>query len=240
MLTEEAHHMFVGETGVQRMVDRTAEMMAKHKKDHPDDVRRLGVIDLPTMQRYLNLWYSLSLDLFGGEISSNAANFFASGLKGRAKEEQHEDHRALEGAYSLEVAKDGRIVREDVPLRNAMNEILRDEYVADCQRGVDKWNRTIEGHGIPFKLTLPSRHFHRHVGVFAELTTDLDGNLISKEEFAQKKDGWLPTDGDRAFVQSLMQKPIYDPKQFAGWIGAPKQGLKGRPVDFEYVRRNEG
>ena len=24
-----------------------------------------------------------------------------------------------------------------------MNEVLRDEYVDDCQRGVDKWNRAI-------------------------------------------------------------------------------------------------
>src|SRR6516162_8572436 len=102
MLTEEAHHMFVGETGVLRIVDRTAAVMAEHKKDHPDDVRKLGVIDLPTMQRYLNLWYSLSLDLFGGEISSNAASFFASGLKGRAKEDQFEDHRALAGSYSMD------------------------------------------------------------------------------------------------------------------------------------------
>jgi benzoyl-CoA 2,3-dioxygenase component B len=37
-------------------------------------------------------------------------------------------------------------------------------------------------------------------------------------------------------VQSLMQKPVFDPKQMANWIGAPKQGIKGRPVDFEYVR----
>ena len=85
MLTEEAHHMFVGETGILRVVDRTARRMAEERKEHPDDVRRLGVIDLPTMQKYLNLWYSLSLDLFGGEISSNAASFFASGIKGWAK-----------------------------------------------------------------------------------------------------------------------------------------------------------
>src|SRR6478609_5426253 len=70
MLTEEAHHMFVGETGVLRVVDRTAQQMAEKKIEHPDQVRSHGLIDLPTMQKYLNLWYSLSLDLFGGEISS--------------------------------------------------------------------------------------------------------------------------------------------------------------------------
>jgi len=236
MLTEEAHHMFVGETGVMRVVDRTAQKMAEAKKDHPDDVRAMGVIDLPTMQRYLNLWYSLSLDLFGGEISSNAASFFAGGLKGRAKEDDYEEHRALEGSYAMDVVKEGKLLREDVPLRNAMNEVLRDAYVIDCQRGVDKWNRAIEAHGIPFKLTLPSRRFHRQIGIYAGVYASPDGELIGKEEFDRRAGDWLPTEADKAYVKSLMQKPIYDPKQMANWIAAPKQGVKGRPVDFEYVR----
>ncbi|HEY3819281.1 MAG TPA: benzoyl-CoA 2,3-epoxidase subunit BoxB [Polyangiaceae bacterium] len=239
MLTEEAHHMFVGETGILRVVDRTARRMAEEKKDHPDDVRKLGVVDLPTMQKYLNLWYSLSLDLFGGEISSNAASFFASGIKGRAKEEQHEDHRALTGTYAMDVPKEGRIEREEVPLRNAMNEVLRDAYVEDCQRGVDKWNRAIAAHGVPFELKLPSRRFHRHIGLYGGVFADPQGDLIAKDEWEKKKDGWLPSDADKAFVQSLMTKAVSDPKQMAGWISAPKQGIKGRPVDFEYVRHNE-
>jgi len=240
MLTEEAHHMFVGETGVMRVVDRTAQQMAEHKASHPDDVRKLGVIDLPTMQRYLNLWYSLSLDLFGGEISSNAAAFFATGLKGRAKEDQYGDHRALDATYGMDVIKDGKIARDEIPLRNAMNEVLRDDYVADCQRGVDKWNRAIAAHGVPFQLTLPSRRFHRHIGLYAGVHADVSGALITKDEFDAQRGAWLPTDADKAFVQSLMQAPIYDPKQMANWIGAPKQGIKGRPVDYEYVRRCEG
>ncbi len=237
MLTEEAHHMFVGETGVGRVVDRTAFIMAESKKDHPDDLRKLGVIDLPTMQKYLNLWFSLSLDLFGGEISSNAATSFATGLKGRAKEDQYEDHKALEGTKAIDVVKDGRFVTENIALRNAMNEVLRDAYVDDCQRGVDKWNRFIAAHGIGFQLTLPSRRFHRHIGIYSDVFADTNGNLISKEAFEAKKNDWLPSDADKAFVQSLMQKAVYDPKQMASWLSAPKQGIKGRPVDFEYVRR---
>lgn len=231
--------MFVGETGVLRIVDRTAQQMKEHGIEHPADqdrVRAKGLIDLPTMQKYLNLWYSLSLDLFGGEISSNAASYFATGLKGRAKEDKYEDHKALEGIYAMEVPKDGRIVKEDVALRNAMNEVLRDAYVEDCQRGVDKWNRTIKEHGIDFELKLPSRRFHRQIGLYAGLHTDVDGNILTKEEFDAKKEAWLPSDADKAYVQSLMQKPIFDPKQMANWIAAPKQGIKGRPVDFEYVR----
>jgi benzoyl-CoA 2,3-dioxygenase component B len=238
MLTEEAHHMFVGETGVLRVCERTAQQMAEKKIEHVDQVRAAGLIDLPTMQKYLNLWYSLSLDLFGGEISSNAATYFATGMKGRAKEEQFEDHRALEGAYAMDVIKDGSLVGEDVPMRNAMNEVLRDAYVEDCQRGVDKWNRAIAAHGIPHQLTLPSRRFHRHIGIYAGLHFDPTGKPISETEFAAARSEWLPSDADKAYVQSLMQKPVYDPKQMANWIAAPKQGIKGRGVDFEYIRRD--
>ena len=41
--------------------------------------------------------------------------------------------------------------REDVPLRTAMNEVLREEYSHDSQRGVDKWNRVIEEAGFSFR-----------------------------------------------------------------------------------------
>jgi benzoyl-CoA 2,3-dioxygenase component B len=240
MLTEEAHHMFVGETGVGRVVERTADVMVEHKVSDPAAVRKLGVVDLPTVQRYLNLWYTLSLDLFGGEISSNAASFFATGIKGRAKEAEFEDHKALAGTYTFDAPKDGGFVKEEVPLRNAMNEVLRDAYVIDCQRGVDKWNRVLESHGLDFRLTLPSRRFHRQIGLFADVPTDPAGNLVTKEAYAARQNEWLPSDADKAFVQSLQQRPIYDPKQMAGWIAAPKHGIKGRPIDFEYVRHNEG
>ena len=38
------------------------------------------------IQKHLNQWFSLSLDLHGSEVSSNAASYFANGLKGRALE----------------------------------------------------------------------------------------------------------------------------------------------------------
>jgi benzoyl-CoA 2,3-dioxygenase component B len=237
MLTEEAHHMFVGETGIQRIVDRTASLMARQGCDHPDEVRRLGVIDLPTLQRYLNLWYALSLDLFGGEISSNAASFFATGLKGRAKEAQHDDHRAMGEVYRIERLRDGRLETEEVPLRNALNEVLRDAYVEDCQRGVDRWNRVIAGHGLPFTLRLPDRRFHRHIGLHAGVAVDPSGRPLTPSEWSERAVEWLPTDADRAFVRSLMTSPVVDPKQMANWISPPKQGIKGRAIDFEYVRR---
>jgi benzoyl-CoA 2,3-dioxygenase component B len=234
MLTEEAHHMFVGETGISRIVQRTAELM---KIDPNEDVRGHGGLDLPTIQRYMNLWYALSLDLFGGEISSNAASFFADGLKGRAKESEYADHAALEGAYAMEIPKEGSLAREEVPLRNAMNEVLRDAYVADCERGVARWNQILAKEGISYRLRLPSRRFHRHIGLYADVWADPEGNLIAREAFERQKDGWLPSASDRAYVASLMSAPVVDPAQMANWISPPAHGIKGRPVAFEYVRR---
>ncbi len=78
--------MFVGETGVSRTIQRTCEAMNEAGISDPYDVdriRALGVIDLPTIQKKLNLHYSLSLDLFGSEVSTNAANAFTAGIKGR-------------------------------------------------------------------------------------------------------------------------------------------------------------
>jgi benzoyl-CoA 2,3-dioxygenase component B len=232
MITEEAHHMFVGETGVDRVVARAAELT---KLDKNGDARAQGGIDLQTIQKYINLWFALSLDLFGGEISSNAADFFAAGLKGRYKEAQYDDHVALSGQYKMTVPKEGRIVEEDIALRNAMNEVLRDNYVEDCQRAVDKWNRTIERAGHDFRLALPHRRFHRHQGIYAEHTFDPQGRPISREEFERRKGEWLPSDTDVAYVETLM-KPVHQPGKIANWISPPGKGINGQSFEFEYVR----
>ncbi len=232
MLTEEAHHMFVGETGIRRVVRRTCELM----KEAPDgDVRKLGGIDLPTIQRYVNLWYSMSLDLFGGEISSNAADFFASGLKGRVNEKDYDDHVALEGVYRMEVPEGGRLAEQEVPLRNAMNEVLRDSYIVDNERGVKGWNKVIEKAEINFRLRLPSRRFHRNIGLYADGHYTPDGEPISREEFERRRGEWLPSADDFAYVSSLM-KPVLDPGKIASWIAPPTKGINGQPFEYEYVR----
>src|SRR5439155_740069 len=146
MLTEEAHHMFVGETGVGRVVQRTCELMRERKTD---DVRRHGAIDLPTLQKYLNFHYSVSLDLFGSEISTNAANFYTMSLKGRFEEtKKNDDHRLQDATYPV-TEQDGETmtVREQ-PALQSLNERLRDDYIVDCQRGLDRWNRIIKEHGM--------------------------------------------------------------------------------------------
>ena len=232
MLTEEAHHMFVGETGIRRIVQRSCELT---KKATDGDARREGGIDLPTLQRYINFWYSVSLDLFGGEISSNAAEYFACGLKGRANEKKFADHVALEGNYAMVVPEGDRLRETQVPLRNAMNEILRDAYIDDNQRGLDMWNKTIAEHGIDLRLKLPSRRFNRRIGIYAGLWFTPEGNPIVKEEFDRRRGEWLPSDSDISYVQSLMQ-PAYAPGTMANWIAAPTKGIDGKPLTFEYVR----
>jgi benzoyl-CoA 2,3-dioxygenase component B len=232
MLTEEAHHMFVGETGVERIVQRTCELM---KQDKHEDVRSQGGIPLDMVQRYLDLWFALSLDLFGGEVSSNAASFFAAGLKGRYKEDSYADHLALLECYKMAVPKGGAVNEEEVPLRNAMNEVLRDAYVDDCQRGVDRWNKRIAESGVQFSLRLPSKRFSRHIGIYADMPFDAEGRLLSREDWEKRKGEWLPTAEDRAYVATL-QKPVRTPGQIANWLAKPARGIKGLPFEYEYVR----
>ena len=235
MLTEEAHHMFVGETGVQRVTQRTAEVMNEVGPDAAD-VRAQGAIDLPTLQRYLNRWYSSSLDLFGGERSSNAAIFFATGLKGRYMEfEKETDHLALEGHYDLPVFVDDTVGNEEVPLRNAMNEILRDEYVDDCKNTVKRWNRVLEKAGREERLYLPSRRFSRRVGAYSARPADVEGNPISQHEWEANCDKWLSTSADLEYVEGLMH-PVVEPGKIASWIAPPKTGINKQPFEFEYVR----
>jgi benzoyl-CoA 2,3-dioxygenase component B len=232
MLTEEAHHMFVGESGIDRVVQRSAELMAAGT-----DPRAAGALDIATVQRYLNRWFSLSLDLFGGEISSNAAGYFATGLKGRYREDDHyTDHRALDATYTLPVVDEGRLVEREVPMRNAMNAVLRDAYIHDCQRGVDRWNATLARFGVTgTDLRLPSLRFNRHVGAYAGLPFDPDGMMIGASEWEQRHGEWLPSRADEQYVMSLMQ-PVYERGKVASWIAPPARGINGKPPDFEYVR----
>jgi benzoyl-CoA 2,3-epoxidase subunit B len=239
MLTEEAHHMFVGETGVGRAIERTCSEMKKAGITDPgkvEAVRKLGVIDLPTMQRKLNLHFSLTLDLFGNEISTNAANAFHAGLKGRFREDKlDDDHRLENGTYPVLRLIGGKIVKEDAPALSALNMRLRDDYVADCAAGVGRWNKIIEKYGIPFQLKLPHVAFHRQIGEFSKIKADIDGTILTDAEWEKKKEDYLPSSADRAFIESLM-KPEFQPGKFASWIAAPKTGIDNKPGEFEYVK----
>ena len=239
MLTEEAHHMFVGETGVGRIIQRTCDAMKEAGIEDPfdiDRIRALGVIDLPTIQKKMNLHYSLSLDLFGGEVSTNAANAFNSGIKGRYREAKlDDDHRLTDATYKVSSVVDSRIVTEDAPALTAINMRLRDDYVHDASGGVGRWNKIIEKAGVPFKLSLPHEGFHRQIGVFSSVSVTPEGEIIGKDEWDAQSGDWLPTKADGDFIQSLMI-PCYEPGKYAGWINPPKVGIDNKPGDFEYVQ----
>jgi benzoyl-CoA 2,3-dioxygenase component B len=224
--------MFVGQTGVARIAQRSAELMRAGK-----DPRREGAIPFDMLQRYLNFWYTVSLDLFGAEVSTNGASYFGAGLKGRPREERFDDHVLLAGAKSVELLEDGRLVQREVAPRLAVNLEVRNAYVDDCRAAVEKWNKVVEDVGVT--LTLPSLRFHRKVGTFAGSFFDPAGQALSETEFQRRRDEFLPSAADQAYVRSLMTKPVTEPGKFANWIAPPQRGIHGRPVDFEYVRWNE-
>ncbi|MGH9188389.1 MAG: benzoyl-CoA 2,3-epoxidase subunit BoxB [Acidimicrobiales bacterium] len=231
MLKEEAHHMFVGASGLARVVQRTVELM---KEYDTADIRPYGGVDVATLQRYLNLHFSVSIDLFGAETSTNAANYFAAGLKGRFQEERRKDDHRLHGSTrAVPVVGDGRIGEREAAALTALNEILRDDYVADCRKGVDRWNRTLAEVGA--ELRLPYVGFNRAVGEFAPHRVSLDGCLLTEDEWRRRVDDWLPTEDDQAYVESLMVG-VTELGKVAGWVAPPATGVHEKPVDFEYVR----
>ena len=239
MLTEVAHHMFVGETGVGRTVQATVEAMNRAGVTDPRDiakVRDLGVIDLPTIQKKLNMHYTLSLDLFGQEVSTNAANAFNAGIKGRYMETRiDDDHQLNDDNYRVWDLVDGKAVQKEAPALTAINMRLRDDYKRDAAGGIGRWNKIIKRAGIDFTLSMPHEAFHRQIGVFSAIKSDPEGNVIPDAEWEAQKDDWLPSKADGDFIQSLME-PCYEPGQYAGWIAPPKVGIDNKPGDFEYVK----
>lgn len=233
MLTEEAHHLSVGELGVERVLRRGAQLARASRNGN---AREMGGIDVPTIIKWIRYWFCYSIDLFGSEISTNAADFFAAGLKGRWNEaKDYNDHSALGQIYQMPMLKEGRINVQDVPLRNAMNEVLRQSYIKDCERVVKRWNAALEEEGCETRIELPSSRFFRRQGIYAGSHFDLQGNPISEEEWNNKVNDWLPSPEDRAYVASLMQ-PVTEPGKMANWIAAPRRGINGQAVEFEYVR----
>ena len=240
MLTEEAHHMFVGETGVQRTIEATCAGMAKAGIKDPNDVeavRSLGVVDLPLLQRKANFHMSVTRDLFGSEVSSNAAEAFSAGLKGRFNEAnlRDDDHVLAEATYSVTRVVDGKLVEEAVPALRAINARLLDDYIKDCQGGIDRWNKVIEKAGVAFKFSQPHKGFNRRIGEFGGKRISPAGDVLTDEQWQAESGAWLPNDADMTFIDSLM-KPCHDAGKYASWIAPPRVGINSQTGDFEYVK----
>jgi benzoyl-CoA 2,3-dioxygenase component B len=232
MLKEEAHHMFVGTTGIDRVVTRTAQLMTEHDSE---DVAGAGGIPLDMIQKYINFHYTVSLDLFGNESSTNAANYFTAGLKGRWQEERRkDDHVLTDDAGAVDAVRDGQITTTEVPALLALNQDLRSEYIGDCRGGLKRWNRILEKHGIDARLSLPHVGFNRHVGAFAGQHITPEGRMVSEQEWKSQESRWLPTEVDKTHVRGLMH-PVLEPGKIASWIAPPAHGINDKPVDYEYV-----
>ena len=239
MLTEEAHHLFVGETGVGRTIEATCAAMNKAGITDPYDVdriRALGVVDLPLLQRKANFHMSVTRDLFGSEISSNGADAFSAGLKGRYEEAKLTDDHQLHGAtYKVQGVVDGELAWQEVPALRAINSRLLDDYIADCQGGIDRWNKIIEKAGIDFRIGQPHKGFNRRIGEFAGQHISPGGEVMSAEVWESLRHEWLPDAEDLRFIGSLMQA-CHAPGEYASWIAPPRMGINRQPVDYEYVK----
>jgi benzoyl-CoA 2,3-epoxidase subunit B len=233
MLKEEAHHMMVGTTGVDRVVERTAQVMVENETD---DVAGYGVIPLPVIQKYLNFHYSVSLDLFGSETSTNVANYYTAGLKGRWLEERRrDDHKLANDSIMVDsLTPEGELGHTEVSALTGLNTDLRREYIADCEGGVKRWNRILDDAGLPHRLRLPHAAFNRRVGAFSGIEAAPDGEILAAGEWESRKGQWLPTDTDKTFVRSLM-RPVHERGKIAAWIAPPRQGINGKPFDYDYV-----
>jgi benzoyl-CoA 2,3-dioxygenase component B len=225
--------MMVGTTGVDRVVQRTVEVMREHDTA---DVGGLGAIPLPVIQKYLNFHYSVSLDLFGGETSTNVANYYTAGIKGRWMEDRRkDDHKLASDSIMVDVLDaDGAIGQTEVSALVGLNTDLRREYIADCQGGVKRWNRILEEGGVQQRLKLPHAAFNRKVGAFAGIEATPDGEQLPAPEWQRRQDEWLPSAVDKTYVRSLM-RPVHERGKIAAWIAPPRNGINGQPFDYDYV-----
>lgn len=233
MLKEEAHHMFVGTTGVDRVVARSAELVCEHDTL---DIGGYGGVPLEIIQKYLNFHYTVSLDLFGSETSTNAANYYTAGLKGRWMETRRRDDHRLSGDSVVlqQPGRDGSWGRQEVQALLALNLDLRGEYIADCQSGVNRWNKILAHRGIDYRFVLPHPGFNRRVGVNAGYHITPEGSIVDEACWEANRGRWLPTSQDLAFVRSLMQ-PVYERGKIASWLAPPRNGINGKPFDYQYV-----
>ena len=235
MLTEEAHHMFVGESGrgAHRAADLRADARAQDRRRAPPRRDRPG--DDPAVPQLPLLGLARPVRLGGLD---QRRQLLHDGLKGRFEEtKETDDHLLKEATYrrSTPVEAAGSCGR---PALTALNERLRDDYVADCQRGVLRWNAVIKQPGIDVELKLPHRGFHRAIGNFAELRVSPDGRIVSEAEW-DAREPRVAADRRGPRLRHLLMRPaVIEPGKFANWIAPPARGINGQPVEFEYVRFN--
>jgi benzoyl-CoA 2,3-dioxygenase component B len=236
MLTEEAHHMFIGEDGLRRVIQRTLDLMREHDTD---DVAPHGGINLATIQRSFNFWAPRIYDLFGSDESARAADAFFAGIKGRVHESNHDEHVRLEGELTVERAAPGRsceFVTVQVPMKDALNGVMRQAYLHEVTMLMTRWNKMLARAGAGPEFRLPSQRFNRRFGVYAGGRFSPQGDRVDETVFEACRAEWLPTEADRAHLRAV-QRPVLERGRVAGWLAAPARGINNMPaLDFDYVR----
>ncbi len=239
MLTEEAHHMFVGETGVQRIIQRTCEAMREAGIDDPYRHRtgaRAGgdrPADHPAESQSAFLADAGSVRLGdqhqrGQCVQCGFEGPLSRGQAGRRPPiaGRHLSGAAAEGWCDRARGRAGAVVAEHAAARR-----FRRRY-----RGGD---RSLEpgagtcGHRIPYptaacRVQPPDRRVRCGACGYR-------GTLLATDAWAARADSMLPTAEDYRFVSSLM-KPVQERGAYAGWIAPPRTGIDNKPGDFEYVK----
>ena len=204
MLTEEAHHMFVGESGVSRVIARTAAVMNALETDDAQAIARLVRSTWAPSSVYLNFHYSVTIDLFGADQSSNAAIFYSSGLKGRYEEGKRADDHVLTGhTYRVLEVKDGELREKEVPMLNALNEVLRDDFIKDSVAGVGRWNKVLEKAGIAMRMVVPHKAFNRQIGALAGIRM-VAGRARGQRSGMGRPQGPVAADAGRLCVRCVL------------------------------------
>ena len=239
MLTEEAHHMFVGETGVQRTIEATCAAMDKGRDQGPErgrgdpQARRGRPAALAAEGQLPHVGHARPVRRRDFQQRRRGVQ---RGLKGRFNEANlKDDHALADATYPVERVVDGRIVVDEVPALRAINARLLDDYIKDCQGGVDRWNKVIEKAGIAFRFAQPHKGFNRRIGEFGGKRISPAGDVLSEDEWQAQSGAWLPNDADMTFINSLMVA-CREPGQYASWIAPPRVGINSQTGDFEYVK----
>jgi benzoyl-CoA 2,3-epoxidase subunit B len=164
MLQEEFYHLLTGHTGLSRVI-------------------KAGKVPIEVIQKHINKWFSVALDLFGVDNSSSAYWFYVWGLKGRYDE----------GAT------------QEVCDRDKLNEYARGHYLSEVSQLIAALNNLIP-EGKP-KITLPDTKFHRSIGEYADKTYSTSGELLSPEAYAKHLEQTVPTVADKTLLANLFKQP---------------------------------
>jgi benzoyl-CoA 2,3-dioxygenase component B len=164
MLQEEAFHLLTGHTGLTRVI-------------------KAGKVPIDLLQKHLNKWFSVALDLFGVDESSSASWFYVWGLKGRYDE----------GTTKVEAD------------RNRLNELARQHYRKEVNGLIEALNKLIPENQP--KLTLPDPKFHRLIGEYAGKTYSISGEILGPDEYKAHLEQVLPNQNDKVRLEQIFREP---------------------------------